>query len=95
MKVSNKIANRVKKAGCLMSGLLLSSAVFAQDKLAGALNGDVQDMLGSSGTFWKIFILVDIILAGALAVKSKNPMTFVGVFAIALIPGFLINSFVF
>ena len=79
----------------IATGMLLSSYAFATDKLAGAMAGDVEDMLGGSGTFWKVFILVDIILAAAMAVKSKNPMVFAGVFAIALIPGFLIKSFVF
>ena len=95
MKKSNKLSNRIKKLGAGLSGLLLTSSVFAADKLSGAMSGDVQDMLGGSGTFWKVFILVDIILAAAMAVKTKNPMVFVGVFAIALIPGFLINAFVF
>ena len=95
MKVSKKLAKRLKTAGLGLSGLLLSASAFATDKLAGAMTGDIQDMLGGSGTFWKVFILVDIILAAAMAVKSKNPMVFVGVFAIALIPGFLINAFVF
>ena len=93
--MSKEIAVRLKKVGLGLSGVLLSASVFAADKLAGAMSGDVQDMLGGSGTFWKVFILVDIILAAAMAVKSKNPMVFVGVFAIALIPGFLINAFVF
>jgi len=75
--------------------MLLSSYAFAEDKLAGALTGDFQDMLGGSGTFWKIFIAVDIVLAAAMAVKSKNPMVFAGVFAIALIPTTLLKHFVF
>jgi len=75
--------------------MLITSHVFAQDKLAGALSGDIQDMLGGSGTFWKVFILVDIILAAAAAVKTKNPMVFAGVFAIAFIPAIFINTFVF
>ena len=95
MIVSKKISDRVKKIGVGLSSIALTSQVFAADKLAGAMSGDVQDMLGGAGTFWKVFILVDIILAAAMAVKSKNPMVFVGVFAIALIPGFLINAFVF
>ena len=95
MKMSKKITNNLKKIGLGLSSALITGQVFAQDKLAGAMAGDVQDMLGGSGTFWKVFILVDIILAAAMAVKSKNPMVFVGVFAIALIPGFLINAFVF
>ena len=73
----------------------ITGQALAADKLANAMSGDIQDMLGGSGTFWKIFILVDIILSAAMAVKTKNPMVFVGVFAIALIPAFLINTFVF
>lgn len=78
-----------------LSSLVLAGSVFAQDKLANAMTGDVQDMLGGSGTFWKVFILVDVILASAMAVKTKNPMVFAGVFAIAFIPALLINAFVF
>jgi len=95
MKTSKKIANSLKKVALIVSGAALSTSVFATDKLAGALSGDVQDMLGGSGTFWKIFILVDIILAAAMAVKAKNPMVFAGVFVIAFIPALLINAFVF
>ena len=95
MKISKKIAVSLKKAGFSLSCVLLSASCYATDKLAGAMQGDVQDMLGGSGTFWKVFILVDIILSAAMAVKTKNPMVFVGVFAIALLPAFLINTFVF
>ena len=95
MKRSKKALNSIKRTGWILSGALLSASAFATDKLAEALGGDVQDMLGGSGTFWKIFILVDIVLAAAMAVKSKNPMVFAGVFAIAFIPGLLIKSFVF
>jgi hypothetical protein len=91
----NKLTKRFKKASLCLSGLMLSASAFATDKLADALGGDVQDMLGGSGTFWKVFILVDVVLAAAMAVKSKNPMVFAGVFAIAFIPGLLIKSFVF
>lgn len=78
-----------------LSGMLLNTGVFAADKLKAALEGDVADTFGSSGTFWTIYILVDIILAASAWVKSKNPMVFVGVFCIALIPGILIKVFVF
>lgn len=78
-----------------VSTALLASSVYASDKLAGAMSGDIQDMLGGQGTFWKAFILVDIILAAAALVKTKNPMVFLSVFAIALIPGYLISVFVF
>lgn len=84
-----------KSVGFGLSGLLLASSVYAEDKLAGAMSGDIQDMLGGSGTFWKIFILVDIILAGAAAVKTKNPLVFAGVLFIAVIPALLIKAFVF
>jgi hypothetical protein len=51
--------------------------------------------LGSSSKFWKVFILVDIMLATAMAVKSKNPMVFLGVAGVAFIPAFLLKTFVF
>jgi hypothetical protein len=86
---------QIKKTALSVFSVLLSGAVFATDRLASAMTGDVQDMLGGSGTFWKVFVLIDIILAAAVAVKTKNPMVFAGVFTIALIPGFLINAFVF
>ena len=95
MKVTIKAMTTMKRAALIAAGALLSVNAFATDKLADALGGDVQDMLGGSGTFWKIFILVDVVLAAAMAVKSKNPMVFAGVFAIAFIPGLLIKSFVF
>lgn len=95
MKRKHKFVVRMKQRMLVLSGILLTSSVFATDRLAGAMTGDVEDMLGGAGTFWKVFVLVDIILAAAMAVKTKNPMVFAGVFTIALIPGFLINAFVF
>jgi hypothetical protein len=95
MKAHKKVTNRLKRMALMASGLALSANALATDKLANALTGDVQDILGGSGTFWKIFILVDIILAAAMAVKAKNPMVFAGVFVIAFIPALLINAFVF
>ncbi len=87
--------SKLWKIGLCLMTTAITGQVLAADRLSAAMNGDVQDMLGGSGTFWKIFILVDIILSAAMAVKTKNPMVFVGVFAIALIPAFLINNFVF
>jgi uncharacterized membrane protein len=95
MKIAKKVSKKCKNIALIVSSLTLSSAAFAEDKLANVLTGDLKDMLGSSGTFWKAFILVDIIFASAAAVKTKNPMTFLGVFVIALVPGFLIKTFVF
>ena len=95
MKMSKKIALNIKKAGFCLMGAFLSASAFAEDKLAGALTGDVQDMLGSTGSLWKIFVLVDIILAGAAAVKTKNPMVFLAVFFIIFVPGLLLKAFVF
>ena len=95
MKVSKKIASYVKKAGLCLMGTSLSVSAFAEDKLAGALSGDVQDMLGSSGMLWKLFILVSVVLATAAAVSTKNPMVFLGVFFVVFIPGLLIKAFVF
>ena len=95
MKMGKKLTGIVQKAtGCMLM-TLLSSSVFAGDLLARALEGDVKDSMGSGSMFWKIFILVDIILATAMAVKSKNPMVFVGVTAVAFIPAFLLKTFVF
>ena len=95
MKISKKLGHCFKKMSLGLSTALLASSVYASDKLAGAMSGDIQDMLGGQGTFWKAFILVDIILAAAALVKTKNPMVFLSVFAIALIPGYLISVFVF
>ncbi len=95
MKLSKKIAERCKRGALITTGMLLSGYAFAEDKLATALTGDVQDMLGGSGYFWKIFILVDIILAAAAYIKSKNPMAFLGTFFIAFVPGVFLHLFVF
>lgn len=86
---------KLKRLSLGVIGLMSAHQALAVDRLSAAMSGDVQDMLGSSGAFWKIFILVDVILSAAMAVKTKNPMVFVGVFAIALIPAFLVNTFVF
>lgn len=77
--------------------LLLTPMVHAEgrDLLANALQGDIASSFGSGAMFWKVFVLVDIIFATALAVKSKNPMVFIGVAAIAFIPAFLLKAFVF
>ncbi len=85
----------MKRVSSALVVFLLSKNVLANDLLAKALEGDVKDSLGSGSMFWKVFILVDIILATAMAVKSKNPMVFVGVTAVAFIPAFLLKTFVF
>lgn len=95
MKRGKKIISLIQKGGSALLFTILSKSVFANDLLAKALTGDVQDSLGSGSMFWKIFILVDIILATAMAVKSKNPMVFIGVAAVAFIPAFLLKTFVF
>ena len=95
MKMGKKIISLMQKTGSALVFALLSRSVFANDLLAKALEGDVKDSLGSGAKFWSIFILVDIILATAMAIKSKNPMVFVGVTAIAFIPAFLLKTFVF
>ncbi|STX81534.1 hypothetical protein ACNVED_15975 (plasmid) [Legionella sp. D16C41] len=95
MKMGKKIVDLLQKGGTTFIFLLLSKNVLANDLLAKALEGDVKDSLGSGSMFWKVFILVDIILATAMAVKSKNPMVFVGVTAVAFIPAFLLRTFVF
>ena len=95
MKVIKKLVERVRYSVTVLPLLLIAKSSFASDLLGEALTGDIADSLGSQSKFWKIFILVDIMLATALAVKSKNPMVFVGVTAIAFIPAFLIRTFVF
>ena len=80
----------------ILPGLLLvANTVGAEDLFATAMQGNIQDSLGGSSMFWKIFMLVDIILATAVAISTKNPMAFLGVAAIAFIPAFLIKTFVF
>ncbi|HHT0604944.1 TPA: hypothetical protein ACTXXA_002367 [Legionella anisa] len=95
MKVGRKLIKLIRNGGLTLALALLSRSVFANDLLAKALEGDVKDSLGNGSMFWKVFILVDIILATAMAVKSKNPMVFVGVTAVAFIPAFLLKTFVF
>lgn len=95
MKISKRVSTWARGGTASIAGMVLAGSVYAEDKLAGAMGGDVQDMLGGSATFWKVFIVVDIVLAAAMAVKTKNPMVFAGVFSIALIPGFLLKAFVF
>lgn len=95
MKNGKKSISSIQKAGAALVCALLANSAFASDLLAKALEGDVKDSLGSGSMFWKVFILVDIILATAMAVKSKNPMVFVGVTAVAFIPAFLLKTFVF
>ncbi|HAT8643622.1 hypothetical protein [Legionella pneumophila] len=95
MKVGNKKTKLIRKGLSYLGMTLFTSSVFANDLLAKALDGDVKDSLGNGSMFWKVFILVDIILATAMAVKSKNPMVFVGVAGVAFIPAFLLKTFVF
>lgn len=95
MKTNNKLTKYYHKGILLLGCSFLSTCIFAKDLLGQALKGDVQDSLGNGSMFWKVFILIDIILATAMAVKSKNPMVFVGVAGVAFIPAFLIKTFVF
>ncbi|HHW4982762.1 TPA: hypothetical protein ACU0X8_002316 [Legionella anisa] len=95
MKINKKRFSLMNRVSSALVVFLLSKNVLANDLLAKALEGDVKDSLGSGSMFWKVFILVDIILATAMAVKSKNPMVFVGVTAVAFIPAFLLKTFVF
>lgn len=93
-----KTAQKIKKfITCMFASCLVfvTTNVCAEDLLAQALTGDVSDTFSSQGIFWKVFILVDVILATAMAVKTKNPMVFIGVAAVAFIPGFLIKTLVF
>ena len=95
MKLVKKMSSSFRKALAIAGGFILSSSVWAEDKLANVITGEVQDMFGSGASFWKLFILVDIILAVAAVVKTKNPMVFLGVLAVAIVPTFLIRTFVF
>ena len=95
MNRSKKIATVLRQSCLGLTGLCIAGASQAEDLLAKALQGNVGDSLGSGSMFWKVFILVDIILATAMAVKSKNPMVFIGVAGVAFIPAFLLKTFVF
>lgn len=95
MHKQNTLMKTIKRGINTLCVFLFSSNLWANDLLSKALEGDVKDSLGSGSMFWKVFILVDIILATAMAVKSKNPMVFVGVTAVAFIPAFLLKTFVF
>ncbi|HHT0594816.1 TPA: hypothetical protein ACTXXA_003398 [Legionella anisa] len=95
MQKQNTLMKTIKGGIISLCVFLFSSSLWANDLLSKALEGDVKDSLGSGSMFWKVFILVDIILATAMAVKSKNPMVFVGVTAVAFIPAFLLKTFVF
>jgi hypothetical protein len=95
VKLVKKMSSGFRKALAVGAGFALSSSVWAEDKLAQVIGGEVQDMFGSGASFWKLFILVDIILAVAVVVKTKNPMAFLGVLAVAIVPTFLIRTFVF
>lgn len=95
MKMIKKCAKVIRYSLTVLPLVLLTKSAFATDLLGRALEGDIADSLGGSSKFWKIFILVDIMLATAMAVKSKNPMVFLGVAAVAFIPAFLLKTFVF
>jgi len=64
-----KITSFMQKSLGGLGMIALTGSVFANDLLSKALEGDVKDSLGSGSMFWKVFILVDIILATAMAVK--------------------------
>lgn len=95
MKVSKKITRIFSYFAVSCFLILLATHADAKDLLGSALQEDVADTFGTQGIFWKVFILVDVILATALAVKSKNPMVFLGVAAVAFVPAFLIKTLVF
>lgn len=95
MQLVNKINTISKAVLAALTLVFFTTNTFAEDLFATAMQGAIQDSLGSTGTFWKVFILVDIILATALAVKTKNPMVFLGVTVIAFVPALLIKTFVF
>lgn len=95
MKITKKCTTAIKHVVTVLPIMLLTKSAFATDLLGRALEGDIADSLGGSSKFWKVFILVDIMLATAMAVKSKNPMVFLGVASVAFIPAFLLKTFVF
>lgn len=95
MKITKKCTTAINHVVTVLPIMLLTKSAFATDLLGRALEGDIADSLGGSSKFWKVFILVDIMLATAMAVKSKNPMVFLGVASVAFIPAFLLKTFVF
>ena len=97
MNTVKKATNKIKKMSTLALGALLSAPVWADeaDPLAPILSGKVKALFGSSASFWKIYILADIVLSLAALVKTKNYLIFIGTFVVALLPGFLVDTFVF
>lgn len=93
--MSKKMSNLIRKGMGSLALTLLSGAVFAEDLLKASMDGDVKDTFGSDAKFWTIFIIIDIALSTAAAVKAKNPLVFAGVFFTAFIPGILLKAFVF
>lgn len=93
----NKIFERYGVFIAMLMLMFFSGHVHAdgQDLLANALEGDVKQTIGSSGKFWKIFVLFDIVLAASAAVKTKNPLVFGGTFITAFIPAILLKAMVF
>lgn len=88
----------MKKRINFLIGIMLAwfvSPVMADDLLSGSLAGNVKETFGTGSSFWKYFILVDVILASAAAVKSKNPMVFAGVLVTSIVPGYLVGHLVF
>ncbi|WP_419421557.1 hypothetical protein ACNVED_16355 (plasmid) [Legionella sp. D16C41] len=69
--MGKKICSLIQKGSLALTFILLTNSGFANDLLAKALEGDVKDSLGSGSMFWKVFILVDIILATAMAGSEK------------------------
>lgn len=94
---ANKFLDRYGVFIAMLLLMFLSGQVHAdgKDLLANALDGDVKQTIGSSGKFWKIFILFDIVLAASAAVKTKNPLVFGGTFITAFIPAILLKAMVF
>lgn len=98
MKIGKKIKNMVGILSSMFLMMCVATSGHAdggKDLLGTALTGDVQATFGSNGKFWTVFILIDVILAAAAAVKTKNPMVFLSVAGIAFIPAFLIKALVF
>ena len=95
MKMTRKVRLFSKRLVGSISLMLLSASIHAKDLLAGALSGDVKDTFGADANFWKIFIVADIALATAAAIKTKSYMVFIGVLLISFVPAYLLKAFVF
>lgn len=102
MKILINIKEKLMRHLVLASISMLSVPAWAgddgktvNDPVQEFMSSTLQSYFGSSAGFWKAFILADIMLATFASLKNKNPMTFVGVFMTALVPGYLVRTYVF